>query len=201
MITPELIRALNARHPDPVTAAAKLEWAFGQQGLTDPLVVAHLLSQLAHESGLVPKEENLHYRAERLMQVWPARFPTLAAAQACAGNPEGLANTVYGGRMGNTQPEDGWRFRGRGLIQLTGRSNYETYGRLVGFDLVANPDLLLQYGVGALVAGAYWNARGLSRHALRDDVTRVTEGINGGRNGLEDRRRLLAVAKRHLGLR
>jgi putative chitinase len=95
------------------------------------------------------KTENMNYSAERIRQVWPRRFPTLAAAQPFARNPEGLANHVYGGRLGNTQPGDGWRFRGHGLVQVTGRDNFEKVGRLLRLDLVRNPSLLLTPGNGA----------------------------------------------------
>lgn len=161
-----------------------------------------MLAQLAHESGFMPIAENLNYSAKRLMQVWPNRFPTLSSAQRCAGNPEALGNTVYAGRLGNGGPEsgDGYRYRGRGMIQLTGRANYRTYGPLVGFDLEGDPDLLLQYGVSALVAGAFWKARNLNRWADIDDVTSVTKLINGGLNGLQERVVYLQRAKKALGI-
>lgn len=200
MITRELILALNPRHPQPDIAAAKLQMAAVKFGIDTPQRQAHWLAQLAHESDLVPIEENLNYSANRLCQVWPNRFPTLDIAQQCAYSPQALANRVYGGRLGNFQPGDGYKFRGRGLVQLTGRANYALYGPLVGFDLVAGPDLLLQYGVSALVAGCYWQRRGLNRHADRDDLEAVTRGINGGTNGLADRARLLKIAKRALGI-
>lgn len=107
---------------DPINAALD-RW-----GIDTPARVAHFLAQVGVESGgLARVEENLSYSAERLMTVWPSRFKTLAAAQAYARNPEALANKVYGGRMGSTQPGDGWRYRGRGLKQLTGRNNYKEY--------------------------------------------------------------------------
>jgi putative chitinase len=183
-------------------AAEKLAWALPQYQIDTPLRVAHILAQLAHESGFMPISENLNYSAKRLMQVWPNRFPTLLSAQRCAGNPEALGNTVYAGRLGNGGPEsgDGYRYRGRGMIQLTGRGNYRTYGPLVGFDLEGDPDLLLQYGVSALVAGAYWKARNLNRWADIDDVTSVTKLINGGLNGLQERVVYLQRAKKALGI-
>lgn len=189
MITPDLIRALNPRHPRPDVAARKLQAAALQFGITSPRQVAMLTAQLAHESGLIPQEENLNYRATRIRQVWPSRFPTVASAEPFAFNPKGLGDRVYSGRMGNG-PGEGFLYRGRGLIQLTGRSNYITYGRLIGFDLVANPDLLLQYGVSSLAACAFWHGHGLNRGADRGDVVAVTRAINGGTNGLDDRERL-----------
>jgi putative chitinase len=204
MITANLL--LNIR-PDlspqkAEVAAEKLAWALPQYQIDTPLRVAHILAQLAHESGFMPVSENLNYSAKRLMQVWPNRFPTLASAQRCAGNPEALGNTVYAGRLGNGGPEsgDGYRYRGRGQIQMTGRSNYRTYGSIIGFDLERDPDLLLQYGVSALAAGAFWKARGLNRWADIDDVTSVTRIINGGLNGLQERTEYVRRAKKALGI-
>lgn len=189
IITPQLIRTLNRRHPRPDVAAQKLQMAAAKFGISTPRQVAMFLAQLTHESGLIPQEENLNYRAARICQVWPGRFPTIQHALAYAFNPQRLANLVYSGRMGNGQGE-GWTYRGRGLIQLTGKANYRAYGKLVGHDLVAKPDLLLQYGVSALVAGAYWHSHGLNAVAQRGDTRAVTRAINGGLNGLDDRERL-----------
>ncbi|HEV7306425.1 hypothetical protein [Ensifer sp.] len=92
--------------------------------------LAAVLAEAHHETGgaMRPVEENLNYSARRLMQVWPARFPTLASAEPYANNPRALANRVYGGRLGNVGADDGWRYRGRGLAQITGRANYATFG-------------------------------------------------------------------------
>jgi putative chitinase len=138
---------------------------------------------------------------KRSPQVWPSRFPTLASAQRCAGNPEALGNTVYAGRLGNGGPEsgDGYRYRGRGMIQLTGRANYRTYGKIIGFDLERDPDLLLQYGVSALAAAAFWKAHNLNRWADADDVAGVTRIINGVLHGLAERTEYLRRAKKALG--
>lgn len=110
------------------------EWDAG--GYSDPRWLAYIMATAHHETGgsFEPVEENLGYSAERLMQVWPSRFPSLIAARPYAGNPEKLANKVYGDRMGNTAPGDGWKYRGRGLVQITGKANYEKYG------LDDNPD-------------------------------------------------------------
>ncbi|WDZ78746.1 hypothetical protein PWG15_09750 [Ensifer adhaerens] len=92
--------------------------------------LAAILAQAYHETGgaMQPVEENLSYSAKRLTQVWPARFPTLASAAPYAGDPRKLANWVYGGRLGNVEADDGWRYRGRGLAQITGKANYATFG-------------------------------------------------------------------------
>ncbi|MFB9994064.1 glycoside hydrolase family 19 protein [Deinococcus oregonensis] len=205
MITKELLLKIR---PDQspvkaVVAAEKLAWALPQYQIVTPLQVAHILAQLAHESGFMPVAENLNYSAKRLPQVWPSRFKTLASAQAYAGNPAALGNFVYAGRLGNGGPEsgDGYRYRGRGMIQLTGRENYRTYGKIIGFDLERDPDLLLQYGVSALAAGAFWKAHNLNRWADADDVAGVTRIINGGLHGLAERTTYLRRAKAALGLK
>lgn len=110
--------------------------------------LAYMLATARWECGvdMTPKRENLYYTtAARICAVWPTRFKTQAEAAPLAKNPRGLANRVYAGRMGNG-PEDGWTFSGRGLVQLTGRSNYERAGRELNLPLVVNPDLAMQIG-------------------------------------------------------
>ena len=195
MITPALVRMLNPGHPNAEVAAAKLAAAAVQFGILTPRCQAMFMAQLAHESSLIPQEENLSYRAARLCQVWPGRFPTLASAAPYAFNPQALGDKVYGGRMGNG-PNEGYRNRGRGLIQLTGRDNLMRYGQLIGQDLIGNPDLLMEYGVSAQAGGAFWRAHGLNSAAEAGYVRAVTVAINGGTQGLDDRERLYQRAVR-----
>lgn len=169
-------------------------------GITTPRRVAHFLGQISHESaGFKHVEENLNYSALRLCQVWPSRFPNAAAAASCARNPEALANNVYGGRMGNTKPGDGWLFRGRGYIQLTGRENYTKFAKITGLDLVNNPDLAAQPGAAVRIAAAYWADRGCNELADKDDISTITRKINGGQNGMIDRRLQVERAKKIWG--
>jgi len=136
-----------------------------------------------HETGMLERmEENLSYSAERLMAVWPSRFPTLAAAEPFARNPEALANKVYGGRMGNTQPGDGWTFRGR-AGGITGRTNYDWLGDKMGQDLLVNPDLLLQPRYA--LEGSFYVWEGLVPDRHLSDQVKVRKIYNGGLIGLE----------------
>lgn len=162
---------------------------------------ARLIGQCAHESiGFTRVTESLYYTTpERLMAVWPSRFRSLAAARPFLRNPEGLANSVYGGRMGNTRPDDGWRYRGRGWLQLTGRANYARYGRLLGVDLEGEPDLAIEPSIAWSIAAVYLETRRRAgRTALEwadlgnDEM--VTRIVNGGLHGLGDRRQRTAAA-------
>lgn len=178
--------------------------------IDDPNDVAAFLAQLAVESlELNRVQENLHYRGERLMAVWPKRFPTLAIANDYASNPEKLANFVYANRMGNGSPEsgDGYRFRGRGPIQLTGKTNYIVTGDALGLPLFKKPQLVVEKPVGALVAARYWNVNKLSllSEDLPDDndnadFVTITRRINGGEHGLAQRRQYHAAFRAQLGL-
>ncbi|MCH8346632.1 MAG: hypothetical protein IIC87_06870, partial [Chloroflexi bacterium] len=129
------------------------------RGLFDTsLRLAHLLGQCAHEStGFTRRTENLTYTtAERIRTVFgKRRFPSLVDAQGYVRQPRMLANEVYGGRMGNTRPDDGWRYRGRGWIQLTGRENYKRFGASLGLDLDGEPDLASTPAAAWKIAGAY----------------------------------------------
>jgi putative chitinase len=158
--------------------------------IAEPLELAHLLAQVSVECAAGTQlEENLHYSAERLRAVWPKRFPTLAQAQACAHNPRLTADHVYDGRMGNRPgSDDGWNCRGRGLIDITGREMYELVGKLTGLDLVGHPELACDPRFALEVACGFWQQCGAKPHALKDDIVRVTECVNGGTNGLADRR-------------
>jgi putative chitinase len=168
----------------------------------NPRRLSHFMAQLYHESGgFSLNEENLNYSAKRLTEVWPNRFPSLTAAQPFANNPEKLANNVYGGRLGNNKPGDGYRYRGRGMIQLTGRDNYAVFSDLLGIDLEGNPDLAFDGAVALRVAAAYWTQRKLkgerSMNALADDdkLRAITYRVNGGFNGFVHREAALDAAK------
>lgn len=163
-----------------------------------PRTTAHFVSQVLHESGgLRYLAENLNYSAERLCAVWPKRFPNADRARPYAHDPEKLANYVYAGRMGNTEPGDGWKYFGRGLIQITGRSNYALMQELTGLQTLDDPDLLCEPGPALLSAVAWWGETVPDAENL--SVDQVTRRVNGGLNGLADRQRLFDVALRVLG--
>lgn len=119
--------------------------------------LSYVLATPYHEVGssLQPITENLNYTAQRIREVWPSRFASVAAAQPYAKNPQALANKVYGGRLGNVSLNDGWNYRGRALVQITGKALYTKFGELLGLDLVGKPDLALQIdtAVKILVVG------------------------------------------------
>jgi putative chitinase len=150
------------------------------------------LSQVLHESGmLTASEENLNYSEQGLLKTFKKYFDRSRAAKY-ARNPQRIANRVYANRMGNGSEDsgDGWRFRGRGLIQLTGRDNYIACGNELDVDLIKNPDYLLTPIGAARSAGWFWESRKLNRLADLKDLETNTKIINGGFNGLEHRKSL-----------
>ena len=156
--------------------------------------IDQFLGQILYESqGLTRMEENLRYSAQRIMQVWPSRFPTLADAAPCAYDPERLANRVYGGRYGNTEPGDGWRYRGRGPIQLTFKDNYRRIGDLVGQDLVGIPDLAAQPRFALEIAIAWWEDQ--IPDELLGDPAKVRKRVNGSLRGLAEVEHHAALAR------
>jgi putative chitinase len=162
--------------------------AFQRFDISTPERQAAFIGQCAHESGnFKTLQENLNYSAKGLHATWPSRFASEEAAQPFHRNPEKIANKVYSGRMGNTDEGDGWKYRGRGLIQLTGKDNYRLASDALGVDLVADPELVLSKEYAALTAAWYWNKRGLNKEADAKDFTGMTKKINGGTIGLADR--------------
>lgn len=174
--------------------------AMGQYGIDTLLRIAHFLAQVVHESACMTAVcENLNYSAEGLLKVFPTHFKGSADAQSYAHQPEKIANRVYAGRMGNgTEASgDGYRYRGRGLLQLTGKTNYRDFSRWSGTDCVADPDQLLG-PCCAQSAVFFWDSHRLNGLADADDLAGITRKINGGLNGLAARRALLEKAKEAL---
>jgi putative chitinase len=178
-----------------------------------PQRIAGFLAQTSHESGgYTMLSENLNYRAATLAACWPNRFAVLGAdkkpvkdkqgkltptavANAIAGKPELIANLCYSGRMGNGPAEsgDGWKHRGMGVKQLTGKDNHKRCGDYLGVDLVANPELLLTPEFAVRSAGWFWKTNNLSAFADTSDIKDMTKKINGGYIGLEQRQALYDV--------
>lgn len=177
--------------------------------INTPQRIAGFLAQTSHESGgYTMLTENLNYRAATLAACWPNRFAEMVnkkpkkdakgaliptkVALAIEKKPELIANMVYSNRMGNGTAEsgEGWKYRGRGLKQLTGKDNYKRCGEALGVDLVANPDLLLEPMFAARSAGWFWKVNNLSSFADNADIKGMTKKINGGYIGLEQRHAL-----------
>ena len=177
-----------------------LNTTFQKYDISTPVRQAFFIGQCAHESNnFKTLEENLHYSANALMRVWPSRFPNLDVANQYANNPEKIANKVYGGRMGNNEDGDGWKYHGRGLIQLTGKELYERCGSSLGVDLLGNPNGLLDPQYAALSAGWFWNRKDLNSLADAKDYEAMTKRINGGTLGIDDRKAKIAKALSVLG--
>lgn len=195
MLNADMLRKAFPLCADAEDWAAALLPAMERFRITTKGRIAAFLAQVGHESGGFQRlEENLVYRTpSRLAAVWPRRFCDAGAAEPFVGNAEDLANFVYAGRMGNGDPAsgDGYRFRGRGLIQLTGRENYARAAAALGLDLLAQPELLSAHGPAALSAAWFWDDRGLNALADAGAFEEITRRINGGVTGLEERRELL----------
>ena len=177
-----------------------LEDTFEKYEINTPIRQAAFIGQCAHESGNFKiLQENLNYSAEGLMKTWPSRFPTKEIADQYARQPAKIAGKVYNGRLGNTSEEEASKFLGRGLIQLTGKENYEHCGSSLDVDLVGNPDWLLDPKYAALSAGWFWNKKGLNSLADSSDIETMTKRINGGLIGLDDRKAKISKALSVLG--
>lgn len=198
MLTADILRAAlpAARPPDIARFVTPLTEACAEWGIDTPLRLAAFLAQIAHESGqLRALAENLNYSAEALLRVFPRHFDAAGAA-AYARQPDRIAARVYANRMGNRAEAsgDGWRYRGRGLIQVTGHDNYAACGTALGLDLIAQPELLEQPRPAARSAAWFWHSHDLNRLADARDIETITRRINGGLTGLDDRKACYARA-------
>lgn len=195
-ITKALLKKLLPTTPD-AWLEALADW-LPKCGIDTPHELASFLAQVVHESDEFRNlEENLNYSAERLMVVWPKRFRDYDVASQYDHAPEKLANYVYDDarrdekhKLGNILPGDGWRFRGRGPIQLTGRAAYTECGAAIGEDLVAFPDKVKEPFIGVRVACWFWKTRNLDAVDDDEDVRVDTRKINGGETGLVRRQAL-----------
>ena len=177
-------------------------------GLTTPLRLAHFWAQISHESGLKPISENLNYSADRLLEIFKSDFDTnkdrvlseteKKLAKFLERKPKDIANFVYANQNGNgdVNSGDGWNYRGRGFIQITGRANYLLLSKDTRIDYIKNPDLLLNEPDALISALWYWNKIKGNTLADKDDVKSITKAINGGYNGFDDRKNLLIKYKK-----
>lgn len=153
--------------------------------------------QLLHETELLEHlEENLNYSAERMHEVWPGRFPTVESALPYQWKPQALAEKTYGGRLGNVNAGDGWKYRGGGIPMVTGLANYLLLQQLTGLPLVDQPELIRQPD-GAMRCGVLWWEKKIPDDAI-DSVEKVTRAVQGAQLGLLDRAQLTAKAGRAL---
>ena len=176
---------------------------------------AAFIAQVGHESGQLTRlVENLNYSADGLANTWPTRYAEPdgkggyvkvlindksrnkpnALGLSLARKPEQIANATYAGRMGNTAPGDGWKYRGRGLIQLTGQTNYRLCGEALGIDLLAQPELLEKPQHACMAAAWFWGSNGLNTLADAGKFDAITQRINGGQTGAADRQALYTKA-------
>jgi len=201
-ITLEQIKAMCPKYKYPQDLMEVLNEQFSKYEINTPNRVAGFIAQCGHESnGFTVLKENLNYSAEGLNKIFKKYFPTLESAQPYARNPEKIANKVYANRMANGDEAsgDGYKFRGRGAIQLTGRDNYSQFAKSIGMDVdeVCN---YLETLDGAIESACwFWKKNGLNAICDRDDIVTLTKRINGGTIGLEDRKQHYNHAKHILG--
>ncbi|MES9852734.1 MAG: glycoside hydrolase family 19 protein [Candidatus Thiodiazotropha sp. L084R] len=195
----EMLKEMGVSSEDAEQYIDDLEMTLPKYGIAESKVrLAHFFSQVLHESGQMRYDmENLNYSAKALRAVFGKYFKTKRQAEAYARQPEKIANKVYANRMGNGSESsgDGWKYKGRGLIQLTGKNNYRAFAKWIGDDrVVEDPDLVAtEYAVQSAVF--YWDKNKLNKIADKDDVVRMTKRVNGGDNGLAHRTELLTKAK------
>jgi len=203
LITIEKMAKFSPRARSDLLEAIVKGWrhVIGEQIIT-PIRAQHFLAQIATETGGFARiDENLNYSAKRLRQVFKSRVTT-ADAERLQHRPQDIANHVYGGafgrqQLGNTEPNDGWTYRGSGFMQLTGRDNFKRRGEKLGLNLVGDPEQVRKPDTGFKVATSFWAAVNANRPADADDLREVRRLINGGKNGLEEAGVWLARARRN----
>jgi len=169
----------------------KYKSLFEKYELNTPLRISHFMAQIEHESVLKPISENLNYSKKGLLTTFKKYFGDLSA-EVYANKPEKIANRVYATRMGNGDEKsgEGWKYRGRGFIQITGKENYFRLANDTDLDCLKNPDLLLEEANAMISALWFWDTKGLNELADKNDIVGITKRINGGINGLEHRKQL-----------
>lgn len=202
MITKDQLAQLLPGNPYLDHWADALNEILPEYEINTPRRVAAFIAQCAHESGgFRALKENLNYKAESLCKVFPKYFPSLDLANQYAHQQEKIANRIYGGRMGNGPEEsgDGFRYCGRGLIQLTGKSNYTAFAESLEMPVEDVPEYLATFEGAIQSACWFWETNNLNQYADHDDILTMTKRINGGTIGLEDRKKHYEHAKHVLG--
>lgn len=203
MITLNQLKLIIPYNRNPTVWIDPINQIVDQYQINTNLRLAAFLAECAHEStDFMVLEENLNYKAGALMSMWPAHFPTLVAANLYAGNPQKIANLIYSNKNGNGSEAsgDGWNYRGRGLIQLTGKSNYQFFATSIGYLLEDVPTFLATPAGAVQSACYYWQSRPiLNTLADSGDIDRISKLINGGINGLADRHQRYTKAISILG--
>jgi len=197
-ITADQIKSLFPQNKYPGDLAEVLNELFDKYEINTVNRAAGFLAQCGHESnGFTVLKENLNYSAEGLNKIFHKYFPTVADAQPYARNPEKIANKVYANRMGNGDEAsgDGYKFRGRGAIQLTGRDNYTKFGASIGLDPEACVEDMETLDGGLESAMWFWKTNGLNEICDTDDIVKMTKRVNGGTIGLEERKAHYEKAK------
>jgi len=200
-ITVEHLTAMGASLANAQKYVAHLNEACAKFGINTRSRICHFIAQTFHESGnLRVVRENLNYTAANCMKVWPRVFPTVESTVGFTKNPAALANKMYGGRVGNKEPGDGWKYSGRGLIQVTFRGNYEPCGKFLGIDLVNHPELLEEPRWAALSAGWFWgehaHCNAMADIDTLEAVKVITKKVNGGYTNLAEREKHWKLAKK-----
>lgn len=210
-LTLDMLRRQWPNAPAAVTESmANSSGVLDQIGINTPLRLAHFMAQISHECAKgTMLVENLRYSSQRMRQVFPKRFPDEASTEGFVNDERAFGNKVYNGRMGNRpETDDGFNFRGRGCIQMTGRDNYTAIGESCGLDLANNPDLAADPQNLLLIAGTIFEKLGCLPECDREDVVRVSAGVNLGNpngnpekiNGLDERQAQLRDWKQELGV-
>jgi putative chitinase len=192
-INAKTMNYINLQSKLPFSVMAELPDVVSKFNMTNPLRLAHFLAQCSHESGgFKSVRENLNYSAQGLRKTFPKYFPSDTLAMQYARNPQAIGNRVYANRMGNGDEKsgEGFKYSGKGYIQLTGKSNYKAFSDFIGEDCVANPELVAtKYPLTS--AGFFFNTNRLwaicDKGATTDVVKSVTKRVNGGQIGIEDR--------------
>jgi putative chitinase len=192
-LTKDQLKKLLPKNPYIDNWHSALSQLLPEYNINTPQRIAAFVAQCAHESGnFMVLRENLNYRAATLRKIFPKYFPTDAMANEYASKPnkqEAIANLVYANRMGNGAPEsgDGWRYAGKGLIQLTGKSNYTWFAASLQIPVEEASEYLLTFEGAAQSACWFWETNNLNQWADKGDIVTLTKRINGGTIGLEDR--------------